>query len=180
MLKISIVVGNPKPNSRTLHISQKLVSTLIGTAAANVETIDLVDHQSTLFDWPSDTMAALSARVAESDLIIVASPTYKASYTGLLKAFLDRYPANALNGIVAIPVMTGNDATHSMGGDSHLAPLLTELGSIVLGRSLYFMTSQMDQMDAIISKRAQELRERLKALAAITQTLSTVTDAKEA
>ncbi len=167
MLKVTIVVGNPKANSRTLMIAQKLAKELLGPAAADVETIDLANHQADLFAWPSERMSVLSARVAESDLIIVGSPTYKASYTGLLKSFFDRYPANALQGTVAIPLMTGADAVHSMGGDTHLAPLLTELGAVVLGRSLYFITSQMDRIDAIVSAQAQELRARLNKLHAV-------------
>ena len=167
MLKITIVVGNPKANSRTLQVAQKLVAKLIDPIEADIETIDLANHQASLFAWPSDEMATLSRRVTESDLIIVASPTYKASYTGLLKAFLDRYPANALQGIIAIPLMTGADAAHSMGGDSHLAPLLTELGAVILGRSIYFITSQMGQSDDIIGTKANELRQRLRALESI-------------
>lgn len=169
MLKITIVVGNPKSNSRTLQISEKLVAELLGSTPADIEVIDLATCHAELFAWPSEAMSLLSSRVAESDLIVVASPTYKASYTGLLKAFLDRYPANALQGTVAIPLMTGADATHSMGGDSHLAPLLTELGAIVLGRSLYFMTSQMDQIDTIVSASAEQLRERLRSLRTIAE-----------
>ena len=36
-------------------------------------------------------MADLVARVGEADLVVVASPTYKGTYTGLLKLFLDRF-----------------------------------------------------------------------------------------
>ncbi|TDD63979.1 hypothetical protein E1262_29575 [Jiangella aurantiaca] len=35
---------------------------------------------------------------------LLATPTYKARYTGLLKAFLDRLPGGALRGTVAVPV----------------------------------------------------------------------------
>lgn len=172
MLKITIVVGNPKANSRTLLISKKLVAELFGGIPADIQTIDLASHQSDLFAWPSDEMASLSARVAGSDLIVIGSPTYKATYTGLLKSFLDRYPANALQGVVAILIMTGADATHSMGGDTHLAPLLTELGAVVLGGSLYFITSDMYQIDTIVGAKAVQLRERLQALRVIADELS--------
>lgn len=45
--------------------------------------------------------------------VVVAAPTYRAAYTGLLKAFLDRYPSNGLS-VTAFAVMTGASATHSM------------------------------------------------------------------
>ncbi|MEV8610856.1 NAD(P)H-dependent oxidoreductase [Amycolatopsis sp. NPDC051373] len=65
------------------------------------------DHSAEIFAWPSEVMSALTERVAGSDLVVIASPTYKATYTGLVKAFLDRYAAGALAGVTAIPVMTG-------------------------------------------------------------------------
>jgi len=54
---------------------------------------------------------AALATVVGADLLIVASPTYKASYTGLLKAFVDRLPPRALLGRAALPLMvTGSPA----------------------------------------------------------------------
>ena len=46
-----------------------------------------------LFDWRLRDVADLVEEVAGSLVVVVASPTYKATYTGLLKAFLDRFPA---------------------------------------------------------------------------------------
>jgi FMN reductase len=150
MLKVSVVVGNPKPASRTLRVAEALVESLLPAGAYDLSVIDLAEHSKQIFEWPSEEMAALNQTVAESDLLVVASPTYKATYTGLLKGFLDRYPANGLRGVTAIPVMTGADLTHSMGPDVHLRPLLVELGASVPTRGLYFVASQMDRLDEII------------------------------
>ena len=100
-LKVTIVVGNPKPASRTRKVAELLVEKLLAPGAYSLEVIDLADHTAEIFAWPSEEMAGLNASVAESDLVVFASPTYKATYTGLLKAFLDRYPANGLAGIPA-------------------------------------------------------------------------------
>jgi FMN reductase len=168
-VKVTIVVGNPKPKSRTLHVAEVLVAKLLEAGGYDLEVIDLAEHTERIFSWPSDEMAALNARVAESDLAVFASPTYKATYTGLLKAFLDRYPANGLRGVTAIPVLTGADLTHSMGPTVNLAPLLVELGAIVPGRGFYFVTGQMDELDEIVQAAADEYAagfQRLGALAA--------------
>ena len=67
-----------------------------------------------LFDWADPALTRLTAPVAAADIAIFASPTYKAAYTGLLKAFLDRYGSNGLAGVTAVPVMTcGGPATCS-------------------------------------------------------------------
>ncbi|HEY0247022.1 MAG TPA: NAD(P)H-dependent oxidoreductase [Gryllotalpicola sp.] len=146
MLDVTVLVGNPKPASRTLVVARTLVETLLDPESYRLTVIDLVEHASAVFDWPSPTMAELSERVASSGLLIVASPTYKASYTGLLKAFLDRYPNAGLAGVVAVPVMTGADMGHAMGPDVHLRPLLVELGASVPTKGLYFVTGEMDRL----------------------------------
>ena len=128
-LKVAVVVGNPKPASRTRKIAELLVEKLLDQGTYEAQVIDLADYTNEIFAWPSEVMGSLNAVVADSDLAIFASPTYKATYTGLLKAFLDRYPANGLAGVTAIPVHTGADFTHSMGPTFTLSPLLVERGS---------------------------------------------------
>ena len=166
-LKATIVVGNPKPRSRTLKVAETLVDKLLVPGSYDLEIIDLADHSASIFTWPSEEMAALNARVAESDLAVFASPTYKASYTGLLKAFLDRYPANGLTGVTAIPVHTGADLSHAMGPTVNLAPLLVELGAVVPGRGFYFVAGHMDQLDELVEPAAAESTANLARLATV-------------
>src|ERR1700712_239659 len=104
-LKVTIIVGNPKPKSRTLKVAETLVEKLLVPGSYELQVIDLAEHTDQIFLWPSDEMAGLNARVADSDLAVFASPTYKATYTGLLKAFLDRFPAGGLAGVTAIPIL---------------------------------------------------------------------------
>ncbi|MGO4560013.1 NAD(P)H-dependent oxidoreductase [Mesorhizobium sp. 2RAF21] len=169
MLEISIVVGNPKPKSRTCRIAEMFAAQFVGPSPANIRVIDLADHIEELFRWPSETMAELNAEVARSNFAIFASPTYKASYTGLLKAFLDRYPASGLRGVTAVALMTGADFGHSMAPTVNLAPLLMELGASVPMRGLYFNTGQIDKVDSVVEGYAAELRETFARLALIGQ-----------
>jgi FMN reductase len=171
-LKATIVVGNPKPKSRTLEVAKSLVEKLLVPGSYVLEIIDLADHTAEIFAWPSDEMAVLNARVAASDFVVFASPTYKATYTGLLKAFLDRYPTNGLSGVTAIPVHTGGDLTHAMGPSVSLAPLLVELGAVVPGRGFYFVSSHMDHVDEITEQAAAEYAANLNRIANIAASLS--------
>ncbi|MCS5736351.1 NADPH-dependent FMN reductase [Herbiconiux daphne] len=166
-ITVTIVVGNPKPRSRTRIVAETLVQKLLEPGSYDLEVIDLADHTAEIFAWPSDELAALNARVAGSDLAVFASPTYKATYTGLLKAFLDRYPANGLAGVTAIPVHTGGDLTHAMGPTVTLAPLLAELGAIVPGRGFYFVAGQMDRLDELVEAAAAEYAANLARLATV-------------
>jgi FMN reductase len=150
-VRIAILVGNPAPQSRTLALAEAVgaaVGALVGSTQR--EVIDLAAHARNVFDPADAALSALTREVASSDFVVVASPTYKAAYTGLLKAFLDRYDTNGLAGVVAIPVMTGGSPAHSLAPDFTLRPLLVELGASVPARSLYVMTSQLPQLDAIL------------------------------
>ena len=91
--------------------------------------IDLAEHAPSLFDWSDAELTRLTAEVAAADIAIFASPTYKAAYTGMLKAFLDRYGNNGLAGTVAVPVMTGGWPGHLLAVEVHLRPVLVELGA---------------------------------------------------
>ncbi|MET7992010.1 NAD(P)H-dependent oxidoreductase [Amycolatopsis sp. NPDC005232] len=167
-MKTTIVVGNPKPASRTRKVAEALLDRLVKDDADR-QVIDLADHFAEIFAWPSEVMSALTERVAGSDLVVIASPTYKATYTGLVKAFLDRYAAGALAGVTAIPVMTGGSPAHSMGVDSHFAPLLTELGAVVPGAGWYFETSSMDALDALADEAAARYARTIGQLARLAE-----------
>ena len=139
MTRIAVVTGNPKPASRThsvaLAVADALAKELPGASIGPV--IDLTDHAYRLFDASDEELAGLTAQVAAADIAIFASPTYKATYTGLLKAFLDRYGNNGLAGVTAVPVMTGGWPGHLLAVEVHFRPVLVELGATVPARGLY-------------------------------------------
>jgi len=117
--------------------------------------IDLAEHASNLFEPSAAELSRLSAEVASADIVIVASPTYKASYTGMLKAFLDRYGSNGLAGTVAVPVMTGGWPGHLLAVEVHLRPVLVELGATVPARGLYVTEAEFATLDAVIAAWAK-------------------------
>jgi FMN reductase len=150
-MRIAVVTGNPKPASRT-HGVALAVADLLGSVPDVV--VDLAEYAPRLFDWADAELSGLTASVAAADVVVVASPTYKAAYTGLLKAFLDRYGANGLAGVVAVPVMTGGWAGHSLAVEVHLRPVLVELGATVPARGLYVTEPELADLDAAVSKWA--------------------------
>jgi len=155
-VELSIVVGNPNPRSRTRTVAEAVAERIAGaTGASVVRTIDLCDYAGDLFTWPHDGLSALGDAVAASDYAVFASPTYKAAYTGLLKAFLDRYPTKGLAGVTAIPVMTGGSAAHAMAVDTTLRPVLVELGASLPTQGLFFVMTQMSELDTVVGEWAE-------------------------
>lgn len=153
--RIIVVVGNPKSKSRTMQVAEAVAERVARASNAHIAAqIDLCDYASELFSWPNEELAGLSSSVADADIVIVASPTYKASYTGMLKAFLDRYPNNGLLGTTAVPVMTASDPVHGLAVESTLRPLLVELGASVPTRGLFFLIHQIAMLDQVVDEWA--------------------------
>src|SRR5438445_12350935 len=98
-IRTGVVVGNPKPRSRT-YLAALSVAALLSRAEPEF-VLDVVDLGAGLLD-PADAAANQAVEAVRGlDLLVVASPTYKATYTGLLKLFLDRFPSGALSGVLA-------------------------------------------------------------------------------
>ena len=135
-VRTAIVVGNPKPASKTRDAARLLASGLAG-ARPDLE-IDLIDLGPALFDWNNAQVKEAVAAVAGCSLLIVASPTFKATYTGLLKLFLDQFAGQTgMRGVVAIPLMLGAGDRHWLAADLLLKPVLVELGATCPAPGLY-------------------------------------------
>jgi len=151
-MSTAVVVGNPKAGSRTLRVALAVADVLaerLGDTSPRL-VVDLAEVATELFDPASPTVTDLLSAVAASDLIIVASPTFKATYTGILKSFFDRYGNNALSGSVAVAVMTGAAPIHALAPEVHLRPLLVEVGASTPTRGLYVTEQQFDDLDGVV------------------------------
>ena len=138
-MDITVVVGNPKPRSRTWDAAHRLADGLGGIARASFDVVDLGPG---LLGWGDAAVAEAVERVAASDVVIVASPTYKATYTGLLKLFLDQFAGTTgLEGVVAVPLQLGGGPAHQLSPELHLKPVLVELGATVPAPALYLVDS---------------------------------------
>jgi FMN reductase len=139
--RVAVVVGNPKPKSRTLEAASYVATELAGQAPDLV--VDLADLGAAILDWKDETVAELVAGVGAADLVVFASPTYKGTYTGLLKLFLDRFATDGLRG-VAVPLMLGAGPGHALAPELSLRPVLTEIGGVVATKGLYVVDSAYD------------------------------------
>ena len=158
----TVVAGNPKPLSRTLAAGVKLAELITGLAPDNV--IDVIALGPGLLGWGDPAVAEAVAAVRSSDLIIVASPTYKGSYTGVLKLFLDQFEtATGLTGSVAVPLMLGAGPSHAMAPDLLLKPVLVEIGAIVPCQGLYLVDATAHEPESSAKWRERWTPELLRA-----------------
>jgi FMN reductase len=167
---VGVVVGNPKVQSRTLALATQVAAAAAEAAeldGATTLTIDLAEFGPQLFDWSSPGVREAVDGIRSCALVVVASPTYKASYTGLLKSFLDWFSSTDLQGVAVIPVMTGGSAQHALAVEVHLRPVLVELGATLPTRGLYVTEGELEEAGVVISTwlgaAAAPLRQALAA-----------------
>jgi FMN reductase len=109
---------------------------------------------------------AAKDQVLRAAALVVASPTYKAAYTGLTKLFLDRFDHDELGGLPTVAMMTGGSPAHSLAVEVHLVPVLVEIGASCATRGLYLQGPEIDDPAAAIDAwfaRAGPVLERMLA-----------------
>jgi FMN reductase len=120
--------------------------------SVHVEHLDLAELAPMMFDWENAQVGEWVQHVMAANLLVVATPTYKATYTGLLKAFFDRFPTDALLGRIAIPVMVGAAPIHTLAVETYLRPLLIELGASCPTRGLFVLESQLPDLEGVVAR----------------------------
>lgn len=127
---VVVLCGNPRTGSRTSAAAQRLARRLLTAwgQAGDPTVVELADLGGAVIDG-GPAVDTARATVLAADVLIVATPVYKASYTGLLKAFLDRIGGGELAGTVAVPFIVTGAPVHRLAADVHLRPLLVELGA---------------------------------------------------
>ncbi len=134
-----VVVGNPKAGGRTTDAGQRLIA---GFGLDEVKVLELSTIGVGLLGWGDPAVKAAVESVKAADLIVVASPTYKASYTGLLKLFLDQFAGGTgLQGVVAVPLLLTGAPGHALVVEYQLRPVLTEIGATVATPGLSLIDS---------------------------------------
>jgi FMN reductase len=127
-----VLLGHPWPGSRTAALGTAVGRALAPAAGGGASVVDLapLGHRVLLADDP-DAAAARDAVVGAS-LLVAVTPTWKGSYTGLLKAFVDGLGRDPLAGRVAVPVTTGGTAAAAQVTEGRLRALLVDLGALVV------------------------------------------------
>jgi FMN reductase len=151
MSRIVVVSGNPRPGSRTSKLAVAVGDALAaGSPPTVIEVGELVPGLLTPGD---EATAAALAELHAAEVLVVATPTYKGSYTGVLKVLLDQLPSQALAGKRAVPVVTAGVPPQAAAAEALLRQLLTELGADV-APGLPVTEADLPETEAIAAKYA--------------------------
>jgi FMN reductase len=166
MSLIVTVTGSPSEGSRTARLARDVGATLAraGFELGSIDVRDLPAADLVGARVQSEPIAAALGLIERARGVVLCSPVYKASYSGVLKTFLDLLPQTGLAGKVALPLMTGGSIAHVLALDYAFRPVLAALGAPHVVSGLFIL-------DRSIGTDAQgglalepEVRARLQAV----------------
>lgn len=162
-LQVLGISGSPTHPSRSTALLRSALRLLgpASVALSEIEVRELPPAALLQADVRHPQIAAALAKVQAADVVLVATPIYKAAYSGLLKAFLDLLPQDGLRGKTLLPLATGGSAAHLLALDYTLKPVLGALGARHILDSVYAIDAQFDTDEAHGRRPNAEIQIRL-------------------
>ncbi len=171
--------------------STRLLADLLGDAVeraveargaeVDIEVVELrplahamADHLLTGF--PSGDLAAVIDRAHDADALVVVTPVFAASYSGLFKTFFDLLDQDALDGKPVLIAATAGTARHSLVLDHALRPLFSYLHAVVVPTGVFAATDDFGS-DGALQKRVDRAAGELASLVTGSETRTTTTPA---
>jgi FMN reductase len=145
MTSTLIVTASPSSTSRTARLAalvgQRLAALGVDSTLLDVRALPAQDLLSARADAPP--IAAALERLASARGVVIATPVYKAAYSGVLKTFLDLLPQFGLRDKVVLPLATGGTVAHVLAIDYALRPVLSSLDPLHVVPGLFVLDKQL-------------------------------------
>jgi FMN reductase len=147
--------GSPSASSKTHVLAARAVE-IVG----NGRVVDLsdLDAEGLLGRRSSPDVTAVIEAVQLSRLLLVATPIYRATFSGLLKVLFDQLVQGALTDVVCVLAATGGGPLHFLSVDTGLRPLVASLNGLTIPTPVYLTGSDFTEdgklteaADAILS-----------------------------
>lgn len=162
-MSILLIAGSPSEHSRSAALLDA-VHQRLGLRHALIERLhirDLSPQALLLADVGHKSIRAALSQVETARAIVVATPVYKAAYSGVLKVFLDLLPQSAFEGKAVLPLATGGSPNHMLALDYALRPVLQSLASRHILPGVYATDAQIPKDDEGEYRVGDELGTRL-------------------
>ncbi|MBY8340137.1 FMN reductase [Streptomyces spinosirectus] len=141
-MKLVVVSAGLSVPSSTRLLADRLAAAVGRQAPVDTEVVELrelaveIAHNFTN-GFPGRALSAAIEAVTGADGLIVVTPVFSASYSGLFKSFFDVLDKGALAGKPVLIAATGGTARHSLVLDHALRPLFAYLRAVVVPTGVY-------------------------------------------
>ena len=164
MVKAVIINGGNNKTSRLTGIHQFIESNMahVQVATESIYVHELPSKDLLTANFESEEIIQANQVVAKADIIFVLTPIYKASFTGILKTYLDVLPQKALEGKRIVPIALGGSIGHLLAIEYTLKPVLSVLGATEILNTVYIVDQQIERLENNKYKIADEAIIRIK------------------
>ena len=170
-MTVLLIAGSPSERSRSAALLDS-VSYRLAARGVQVERLlirDLSPQALLLADTSHLSVRNAIDQVARARAVVIATPVYKAAYSGVLKVFLDLLAQNALQGKTVLPLATGGSPHHMLALDYALRPVLQSLAARHILPGVYASDSQIvltpENAYQVHNDLAERLNEAVEVLA---------------
>ena len=128
------ISGGESPSSKTRALSVALLD-----AAGGGRLFDLSELPADgLLGRAQDDAVDEAVQAAQAaGVLIIASPVYRATVSGAVKGFLDRFPAEGLRGVAVVLAATAAVPQHYLSLDTSGRALVASLGGLTVPTVVY-------------------------------------------
>jgi len=143
--KVLAISGSPSSSSKTVLLADAALQCLqsIGIETDHLNVRDLDPTALFTGDVSHPSLRVFLDKVENANGIIIATPIYKASFSGLLKAALDVLPQFALAGKVILPLGVGGSLAHVLALDYSLRPVIQSMGARHIVQSHFVVDAEL-------------------------------------
>ncbi|MFI1961799.1 CE1759 family FMN reductase [Streptomyces althioticus] len=169
-MRIVVVSAGLSVPSSTRLLGDRLASAAVASAGAGPGDVQVVELRDLAVEiahtftngFPGPALSEAFDAVSGADGLIVVTPVFSASYSGLFKSFFDALSSTDPEALTGMPVLiaaTGGSARHSLVLDHALRPLFSYLRAVVLPTGVYAASEDWgaEGLDARIGRAAGEL-----------------------
>jgi FMN reductase len=164
------IVGSATPPGR-LRRAVAAALDRASAAGAEVDLIDLAERTIAPADGRpptelGDDTAAVIDAIGGAGAVLLATPVYRGSLTGVLKNLLDHVPVEALERKPVAILAMGASQHHYLGAERHLRDVLSFFGADVLPIAGYLTSADFQEGEPTAAAAAEldalvaELRDR--------------------
>jgi FMN reductase len=154
--RIAVISAGITEPSSTRLLADRLTEAVMRALPGQDTVVEVIEVREIAHDLTNNVLTGFASpelqvrldAIVEADAVIVSTPIYSASYSGLFKMLVDVLPKDSLRGKPVLLGATGGTARHSLAIDHALRPLFAYLGALVAPVAVFAASEDWGSVEA--------------------------------